>query len=42
MKIKDLKGKTNNPGQQTKTAVEGQCRKQGHSGKTFQLARKVN
>ena len=32
-KIKEVKGKTNNPWQQTKTAVERQCRKQGHSGK---------
>jgi len=31
-KIKEVKGKTNNPGQQTKTAVERQCRKHGHSG----------
>jgi len=31
-KIKKEKGKTNNPRQQTKTAVERQCRKHGHSG----------
>jgi len=31
-KIKEVKGKTNNPRQQTKTVVERQCRKHGHSG----------
>jgi len=30
--IKEVKGKTKNSGQKTKTAVERQCRKQGHSG----------
>jgi len=30
--IKEVKGKTENSGQQTKTAVERQRRKQGHSG----------
>jgi len=31
-KIKEVKGKTNNPRQQNTTALEKQCRKQGHSG----------
>ena len=31
-KITEVKGKTNNPWQQTKSAAETQCRKQGHSG----------
>jgi len=31
-KTKEVKGKSNNPRQQTKTAVERQCRLHGHSG----------
>jgi len=31
-KIKEVKGKTNKPWQQSKKAVETQSRKQGHSG----------
>ena len=31
-KSKEVKGKTNNPQQQSKSTEETQCRKQGHSG----------
>jgi len=41
-KIKEVKGKTNNARQQTKTAVERQCRKHGHSGNPSTWKENVN